>query len=74
MKSQRVCFSWSALLALILNIMMKIMIKSPSDPMRAKACDMLKLSHGLDYNNPSFNTMFLAYTLAYTLFPQIAIQ
>lgn len=65
-------FLGGALIALILNIMMKIMIKSPSDPMRAKACDMLKLSYGLDYNNPSFNTMFLAYTLAYTLFPQIA--
>lgn len=59
------------LIALLFNIVMKLMIKSPADPERAKACDMLKFSYGLNYNNPAFNTMFLAYTLAYTLFPQI---
>ena len=59
------------LIALIINIMMKLMIKSESDNGRARACDMLKLTYGLNYNNPAFNTMFLAYTLAYTLFPQI---
>lgn len=59
------------LIALIFNIIMKLMIKSPANPNRARACDMLKISYGLNYNNPAFNTMFLAYTLAYTLFPQI---
>ena len=63
-----------ALIAALFDIGIKLLIKSPSDPDRAKACDMLKYNMSITYNNPSFNTMFLAFTLAYTVFPMIANQ
>lgn len=59
------------LIAAVFDIAMKLMIKSEADPNRARACDMLKSGMTVGYNNPSFNTMFLAFTLAYTLLPMI---
>ena len=50
-KSKGLVYLGGVLIALLFNIVMKLMIKSPADPNRAKACDMLKFSYGLNYNN-----------------------
>lgn len=58
------------LLASVLNIFIMNLIKSPAIPGRSITCDMVEMPFmANNYNSPAFNSMFIAFTIAYLCIP-----
>tara|TARA_B110000285_G_scaffold201066_1_gene235420 strand:- start:6748 stop:7353 length:606 start_codon:yes stop_codon:yes gene_type:complete len=58
------------LLACVANIFIMNLIKSPSEPDRSITCDIIEAPFiANNYNSPAFNSMFIAFTIAYLTIP-----
>lgn len=58
------------LLAFVLNTIIMNVIRSPSKIGRAASCDLIKWPLGLNnFNSPSWNSVFIAFTFAYMYLP-----
>ena len=58
------------LLSSVMNIFVMNLIKSPSFPDRSITCDMIESPFmANNYNSPAFNSMFIAFTIAYLTIP-----
>ena len=55
--------------AYVLNTIFKNVIRSPSDPMRSMSCDLVNVPFGNSFNSPAWNSVFIAFTLAYLYLP-----
>lgn len=58
------------MLSFVLNALLMNVIKSPANPSRSVGCSLIEWPFSLNqYNSPSFNSVFLAFTLAYMYLP-----
>lgn len=58
------------LLASVINIFVMNLIKSPALPDRSITCDIMEAPFmANNYNSPAFNSMFIAFTIAYLTIP-----
>lgn len=55
--------------AFVINTIFMNVIKSPSDPMRSMSCDLINIPFSNTYNTPAWNSVFIAFTLAYLYLP-----
>lgn len=63
-------FMAGVMLAFVLNALFMNVIKSPSNPKRSMGCSIIEWPFSLNaYNSPSWNSVFLAFTLAYMYLP-----
>ena len=58
------------LVASLINLFVLNLIKSPSSPDKSPTCDLIDFPFNLNqYNSPAFNSMFIAFTIAYLILP-----
>lgn len=58
--------------AFVLNALLMNAIKSPADPLRSASCSIIEWPFALNsYNSPSWNSVFIAFTLAYMYLPMV---
>lgn len=60
-----------ALLAIVINLFLMNQIKSPIDANASYICNIIDIPILTKYNNPSANSLFIAFTIAYMLLPMI---
>lgn len=58
------------LISSVLNIFIMNLVKSPAIPDRSVTCDLVEIPFMVNnYNSPAFNSMFIAFTIAYIGIP-----
>jgi hypothetical protein len=58
------------LFATIINVFVLNMVKSPRNPEASSTCNLVNLPFNMtNYNNPSLNSVIIAFTMAYLIMP-----